>query len=105
MIERNYAEALEDEFDMKIQSEAFGFNHTISIEVSNQEYYDKGCNDRINEANMNIQFHSKISGYQDQTADTMCEHVKSFIHWMYADNLVVNDGIIYDTTIGGCRKQ
>ena len=29
--ERNYAEALKIEFDMKIQPEAFGFNCTLSI--------------------------------------------------------------------------
>ena len=29
--ERDYAEALKAYFDMEIQSEALGFNHTISI--------------------------------------------------------------------------
>ena len=31
MIERDYDESLEAEFDMEIQSEAFGFNHTLFI--------------------------------------------------------------------------
>ena len=37
MIERDYAEALKSEFDMEIQSEAFGFNQTLSIEGSTCE--------------------------------------------------------------------
>ena len=45
MIERDYAEALMAEFDMEIQSEAFGFNHTLSIEGITCEYYEKGRND------------------------------------------------------------
>ena len=31
MTERGYAEALKAEFDMEIQSEAFGSNRTLSI--------------------------------------------------------------------------
>ena len=31
MKERDYVEALKEKNDMEIQSEAFGFNHTLSI--------------------------------------------------------------------------
>ena len=38
MTEHDYAEALEAKFDMEIQSEAFGFNHNLSIESNNCVY-------------------------------------------------------------------
>ena len=41
MTEHDYAEALKTEFDMEIQSEAFGFNHTLSTEGCTCEYNDK----------------------------------------------------------------
>ena len=30
--------------------------------------------------------------------------MENFIHWIYENNLFINDGIIYDTTYG-CSKQ
>ena len=43
MAERHYAEALKAEFETEIQSEAYDFNHTISIESSTFEYHNKYC--------------------------------------------------------------
>ena len=40
MTERDYAEGLKAEFDKEIQSEAFGYNRTLSIEGSSWEYHD-----------------------------------------------------------------
>ena len=58
MIERDYAEALMAEFDMEIQSEAFGFNYTLSIEDSTCEYHNKYHNNEINQGKVNMDFHS-----------------------------------------------
>ena len=55
--ERDYAEALKKEFYMEIQSAAFGFNHTPSIERITYEYQNKYHNDVINKGNVNINFH------------------------------------------------
>ena len=57
MTEPDYSEALENEFDMEVQSEAYDFNRTISIEVSTCGNHYKYLNDRSNEANVNIEFH------------------------------------------------
>ena len=56
--ERDYAEEVKAEFDMEIQSEAFGFNHTIYIEGCTCDYHDKYCNYVNNEANLKMEFHS-----------------------------------------------
>ena len=52
-----YAEALKSEFDMEIQSEAFGFNHTLPIEGIIWEYQDNYHNDISNEVNAKVDFH------------------------------------------------
>ena len=104
MIKRDYAEALKAEFNMKIQSEAFGINCTISIEDSNCEYHDKYRNSVSNEANVKMDFHSHSSGESAQNAATTREYMKFFIHWMYGGHLFIKDGIIYDNKYG-CRKK
>ena len=48
MTERDYSESLIAKLDMGIQSNAFGFNPTLSIEVSNCEYQNKYHNDKSN---------------------------------------------------------
>ena len=45
------------EFYMKIHSEAFGLNLTLSIEGSTCEYHDKYINYVRNEGNVKIYFH------------------------------------------------
>ena len=40
------------------QSEAFGFNHTLSIEYITCEYHNKYYNDVNNEVNLKMDFHS-----------------------------------------------
>ena len=54
MVERDYAEALKEEFDMEIESEAFGFNRTVSIEGITCEYHDKDFNYASNEINFKM---------------------------------------------------
>ena len=49
MTEHSYSEALKADFDMKIQSEAFGFKLNISIEGSSYEYHNKDHNDESNQ--------------------------------------------------------
>ena len=56
--ERDYDEALKSEFDMKIQSESFGFNCTLSIEGITCEYHNKYHNDVINEGKLKMNFTS-----------------------------------------------
>ena len=58
MTECDYAEALRAEFDIEIQSEAFGFNITFTIEVITYEYRIKNCNDVRNQVKSNIDFYS-----------------------------------------------
>ena len=48
MTEGDYAEALKAEFDMELQSEAFGFNRTLSIEGNTCEYQNKDHNNESN---------------------------------------------------------
>ena len=103
MIERDYSEALEAEFDMEIQSEAFGFNITLSIEVSTCEYHNKYHNYENNEGKVKMDFHSHFSDDSAHNAATTFEHMNIFIHCMYDNNLFRKDGIIYDTT-DGCSK-
>ena len=102
-IKLDYTQAFKAEFDMEIQSQAFGFITTLSIEGSSCEYNDKDWNDRINEVNVNMDFHPQFSDESNQNTVTMCELIKKSIYCIYADNLVKNDGIIYDT-IDGCIK-
>ena len=54
----DYVELLKAEFDMKIQSEAFGFNRTLSIEGSTCEYHDKNGNGLRNKENVMMHFYS-----------------------------------------------
>ena len=54
MTERDYAEAFKAEFYMEIQSEAFGFKHTLSIQSINFEYQNKCHNDVRNQGNLKI---------------------------------------------------
>ena len=49
-------------------------------------------------------FHLHFSDDSDQNEANTFEHMKNFIHWMYENNLLINYGIIYDTT-DGCSKQ
>ena len=49
-------------------------------------------------------FSPKFSDDSAQNAATIFEHTKNFIHSMYANNLFIKDGIIYNTTYG-CSKQ
>ena len=103
MIECDYAEALRVKFDTEIRSEAFGFNHTLSIEGSTYQYHNKYQNARRNQSNVKMDFHSHFSYDSDPNAATMCENTRKLIHWMYANNFFINNGIIYDNTYG-CRK-
>ena len=103
MTEHDYSGALKASFDMEIHSEAFGFNCSLSIEVSIFEYHDKYHSGVSNDGKLKMDFHSHFLDESDQNADTTCEHMKIFIHWMYED-FFINYGIIYDTT-DGCSKQ
>ena len=85
MTEPSYAEALKAEFDMIIQLDAFGFNRTISIEVSTYEYCDKDNNVVINERNVNTGFSSYFSYDSAHNVSTTFEHMKNIIQWMYSD--------------------
>ena len=51
-----------------------------------------------------MDFHSYFSDKSAQNAATTFEYTKKFIHWMYENNLFINDGIIHDTT-DICNKQ
>ena len=51
-----------------------------------------------------MDFHSRFSNKSDHNADTTCEHIKSFIRWIYEDNLFIKGCIVYDTT-HECIKQ
>ena len=89
---------------MEIQSEAFVFNFNLSIEVSNCDYHDKYRNYSSNDANVKMDFHPHFSDDSAHNTATICEHMKTIIHWMYEEHLFIHDGIIYDTT-DGCNKQ
>ena len=89
---------------MEIHSDESGLNHTLSIEGSTCKYHDKYCNYGINEENKKMKFHSYFSDDSAHNASTICKYMKKFINWMYNENLVINDGIIYNTT-DGCSKQ
>ena len=78
--ERDYAEALKAKFDMQIKSEAFGSNHTPSIEGSICEYQNKYLNYVSNEGNVKINFHSNFSDDSAHNAAATFEHMKKFIH-------------------------
>ena len=75
MKEHDYAESLKEEFGMEINSEAFCFNQTLSIEVSTCEYQNKYQNDEINQGNMKVDFHSHFSYDSAQNADTAFDHI------------------------------
>ena len=77
MTECGYVEALKENFDMGIHSQAFVFNHILSIEVITYEYHDKYCNDVSNEENLNMEFHSHFSDESAQSTATTCEHNKN----------------------------
>ena len=49
-------------------------------------------------------FRSHFSDEYDNNASTTCEHMKTFIHWMYEDNLFIKDCIVY-VNIYGCSKE
>ena len=49
-------------------------------------------------------FQSHFSDDSAQNAATTSNYMKTFIHWMYDNNLFIKDGIIYDTT-DVCNKQ
>ena len=83
---------------MEIYSEAFGFNHTLSIEGSDCEYHNKYHNDERNQENVKMDFHSHFSNDSAHNSATTFEHMNKFIHWMYENNFFINYGIIYDTT-------
>ena len=68
---------------MEIKSEAFGFNHTLSIEGSTCEYQNKYHNDEINQVKVKTDFHSHFSDDSAQNTDTTIEHTKKFIQWIY----------------------
>ena len=86
--ERDYAEEVKAEFDMEIQSEAFGFNNNISIEDSTGEYHDKDRNDVSNEESTKMNFHSHFSDDSSYNAATLFKYKKNFIHWMYEECFV-----------------
>ena len=56
MTEHDYVETLKAEFYMENQSEAFGFNRTLSIEGITCEYHNKDHNGIRNEGNVNMDF-------------------------------------------------
>ena len=58
MIEHDHAKALKAKLDMEMKSQAFVFNHNISIEGSTYEYHDKYNNDVSNEGNAKMDLHS-----------------------------------------------
>ena len=68
---------------MEIQSDAFGFNLPLSIEGITCEYHENKFNDVSNEGKVNMEFHSHFSDDSAHNAATTCEHMKTFIHWMY----------------------
>ena len=51
-----------------------------------------------------MDFYSHFSDFSAQNTATTFEYIKKFIHWIYANKFLINDGIIYDTTYG-CSKQ
>ena len=89
MIKRDYSEALKAESEMEINSDAFGFNKSISIEGSTCEYHNKYQNYERNQGNMKMDFHSKFSDNSDQNAATTLENMKNFIHWIYDNYLFI----------------
>ena len=89
---------------MEIQSEEFGFNCTISIEISTCNYHNKCHNNLSNEVKAKMDFNSHFSNDYDHNETTTFEHMKKFILWMYNRILFIKDIIIYDTT-DGCSKN
>ena len=57
MAKLDYAEELKSSFDMKVQSEAFCFNHTHSIESSACEYHNIYYSDVSNDGKVKMDFH------------------------------------------------
>ena len=51
-----------------------------------------------------MNFHTHFSDESAHNASTTFEHMKIFIHWMYANKLFLEYGIIYDTAYE-CSKQ
>ena len=45
-----------------------------------------------------MDFQSHFSDESAHNAATTFEHMVKFIHWMYENNVFINDGIIYDNT-------
>ena len=103
MLKGDCAEALKAEFDMEIQSEEFGFNCTLLIEVSTCQYRNKYHNCVSNQGKVKVYFHSHFLDDSAQNVDTKFEKMKRFIHCMYQIKLLIIDGIINDTD--GCSKQ
>ena len=106
MTERDYAEGMKCEFDQEIQSEAFGYNRTLSIEGSSCEYHVQDPdNDTGNtETCIKMDFHSHFSDSSKQNAATTYEHMKTSITHMIENHQLAPGYTIYDTT-DGCSKQ
>ena len=51
-----------------------------------------------------MDFNSHFLDDSTNNAATSFEIMIKLIHWMYENNLFINDGISYDTTVG-CSKQ
>ena len=97
-------EALNIEFDMGINSEAFGSNQTFSVESSIYEYHNKYYNYERNHGKVKIDFQSQFSYDSAHNDATTFEHTKNFIKWMYCNNLFINDCMLYDTTYGFIKQ-
>ena len=105
MTEQDYAEALKSEFDQEIQSEAFGYNRTLSIEGSSCEYHADNDNaDNDAQPVIKMDFHSHFSDASKQNAATTFEHMKTSINHMLENHKIAPGYVIYDTT-DGCSKQ
>ena len=83
---------------METHSKAFGFNHTLSIQVITYKYHNKYHNDERNMRKVKMGFHSHFSDASPHNEATTFDHMKKLIHWMYDNTLFKKDGIIYDTT-------
>jgi hypothetical protein len=106
MTDRDYAEGMKSEFDLEIQSEAFGYNRTLSIEGSSYEYHADNNNTDNSTVTpvIKMDFHSHFSDLSKQNAATTFEHMKTSITHMLENNIIAPGYIIYDTT-DGCTKQ
>ena len=68
---------------LKFSQNHLFFNRNLSIEDITCGYNDKYHNDLRNQANVKVDFQSKISDNSAHNAASTCEHMKDFIHWMY----------------------